>query len=143
MNVTLREVGFAGGSEFHRVGEPSFDGSGSGWRLREWQAGWTPSGCRSTRRCRTRHTIGTGRCGPAPGDVSVIRAVVGASDGDDDLPSSVSRSDMSHSLRGLAERVRSVDDRCDLAGFDELPEGDQILPRWCCHKRAPLPGQER
>src|SRR5215216_2713986 len=30
-------------------------------------------------------------------------------------------------LRDLAQRVRRVDDRCDLPGFDELLEDDQLL----------------
>ena len=29
-------------------------------------------------------------------------------------------------LRGLAQRVRSVDDRCDLAGLNELIQNNQV-----------------
>src|ERR1035437_7349933 len=34
---------------------------------------------------------------------------------------------MTHRLSGLAQRICVVDDRCDLSGFDQLLEGDQIL----------------
>jgi hypothetical protein len=39
----------------------------------------------------------------------------------------VSRSDVIDRLMGFAQRVRAVDDRCDLAGFDQLLEDDEIL----------------
>jgi hypothetical protein len=41
-----------------------------------------------------------------------------ASHGDDDFSSSVSFFQMPDGLGDLAQRVRPVDDRCDLAGFD-------------------------
>jgi hypothetical protein len=47
--------------------------------------------------------------------------------GDGDLASSVSRSDVIDRLMGFAQRVRAVDDRCDLAGFDQLLADDEIL----------------
>src|SRR5438105_4459389 len=50
-----------------------------------------------------------------------------ASDGDDDLAASVAASDVIDRLRGLAQRVRSTDDRCELARFDQVLQGDQGL----------------
>jgi hypothetical protein len=50
-----------------------------------------------------------------------------ASQVDDDLPSSVTSADVIDRLRGLAQRVRSIDDRCDLAGFDERLQDNQVL----------------
>ena len=44
--------------------------------------------------------------------------------------------------RSLAERIGPVDDRCDLAGFDELGEHEEVrvvLPR---EERAELLAQE-
>src|SRR3712207_6404111 len=41
-----------------------------------------------------------------------------ASHGDDDFSSSVSLLQIPDGLGGLGERVRPVDDRCELAGFD-------------------------
>jgi hypothetical protein len=51
------------------------------------------------------------------------------SHGDGDLASSVSRSDVIDRLMGFAERVRAVDVRCDLAGFDQLVEDDDLEVR--------------
>src|SRR5919112_1661872 len=45
-----------------------------------------------------------------------------ASDGDEDFSFSVSSFQIPHGLRDLGERVRPVDDRCDLPGFYELLE---------------------
>ena len=39
---------------------------------------------------------------------------------DDDFPLSVPLSEIADGLRRLAERVRSIDDRCDLPGFNEI-----------------------
>ena len=47
--------------------------------------------------------------------------------GDDDIFSVVSLFQIPDGLRDLAQRVRRVDDRCDLPGFDELLEDDQLL----------------
>ena len=41
-------------------------------------------------------------------------------------------------LRGLAQRVRSVDDRCDLVGFNELFQNNQVLMVRRRHERASL-----
>jgi hypothetical protein len=38
----------------------------------------------------------------------------------------VSRSDVIDRLMGVAQQVRAVDDPCDLAGFDQLLEDDEI-----------------
>ncbi len=58
-----------------------------------------------------------------------------ASHGDDDFPSSVPFCQIPYGLRSLGERVGPVDDRCELAGFYELLEQDQVL--------AVLPRDER
>jgi hypothetical protein len=50
-----------------------------------------------------------------------------ASHGDDDFSLSVSLLQVPDGLGDLAQRVRPVDDRCDLAGFDELLKEDQVL----------------
>ena len=47
--------------------------------------------------------------------------------GDDDMFAVVSLFQIPDGLRDLAQRVRRVDDRCDLPGFDELLEDDQLL----------------
>jgi hypothetical protein len=39
----------------------------------------------------------------------------------------VSRFEIADGFRGLAQRVRPVDDRRDLSGFDELLQGDHVL----------------
>ena len=44
------------------------------------------------------------------------------SHGDDDFSLSVSFFEITDGLGGLGERVHSVDDWCDLPGFDELLE---------------------
>ena len=50
----------------------------------------------------------------------VNRPFVFASHGDDDFPLSVAFCQIPDGLWGLGERVGPVDDRCELAGFDEL-----------------------
>ena len=47
--------------------------------------------------------------------------------GDDDIFSVVSLFQIPDCLGDLGERVRPVADRCDLPGFDELLEDDQML----------------
>ena len=47
--------------------------------------------------------------------------------GDDDILSVVSLIQIPDGLGDLAQRVRPVADRCDLPGFDELLEDDQML----------------
>ena len=47
--------------------------------------------------------------------------------GDDDILSVVSLFQIPDCLGDLAQRVRPVADRCDLPGFDELLEDDQML----------------
>ena len=46
-------------------------------------------------------------------------------------------------LRSLAQRVRSVDDRCDLSRFNELPQNNQVLMVRYRNKRASLLAHER
>src|SRR5687768_12018963 len=50
--------------------------------------------------------------------------------GDDDFPSSVSLFEIADRLRGLAQRIRPVDDRRDLARLDELLQSCQIPLVW-------------
>ena len=57
----------------------------------------------------------------------VIRAAVRASHGDDDLSSGVSFSLVPQSLRDLTQVVTPIDDRRDLAGFDEILQNGQVL----------------
>src|SRR5215208_1802789 len=70
-----------------------------------------------------------------------------ASHGEDDFPSSVPFCQIPYGLRSLGERVGPVDDRCELAGFDELLEQDQVLAVLPRNERAQLlvhePGQYR
>jgi len=53
-----------------------------------------------------------------------------ASHGDDDFSSGVSLFQITDGLGDLAQRVRSVDDRCDLSGFKKLFQNNQILLVW-------------
>jgi hypothetical protein len=55
--------------------------------------------------------------------VSLIKS---RSDGDDDRSSCMSFSDMTDRLGGPAQWVDPVDDWCDLAGFDESLQDDQV-----------------
>ena len=50
-----------------------------------------------------------------------------ASHGDDDFSLSVSFFQIPDGFGDLAQRVGTVDDRCELAGFDELLEGEHVL----------------
>ena len=56
-----------------------------------------------------------------------ISAAVRASDGDDHFSASVTLSDITDSLGCLAKRVPPVDHGCDLAGFNELLQNDQVI----------------
>ena len=51
---------------------------------------------------------------------------VEGSDGDDDRSARMSFSDMTDRLGGPTQWVRPVDDRCDLPGFDESLQDDQV-----------------
>lgn len=62
--------------------------------------------------------------------------------GNDDFASGVSLSDITESLGGLAQRVRSVDDRCYLPGFDQFFEDEQVLMFRRRNKRASLLAHE-
>ena len=66
-----------------------------------------------------------------------------ASHGDDDFSSGVSLFEITDGFGHLAQRVRPVDDRCDLAGFDEVLESDQVLVVLCGDERAKLLAHER
>src|SRR5215208_2491450 len=66
-----------------------------------------------------------------------------ASHGDDDFSSSVSLFQIADRLGDLAQRVRPVDDRCDLAGFDELLEDDHVLVVLLVNECAQLLSHER
>ena len=54
-------------------------------------------------------------------------AVVGASDGDDDLAASVACFERPHGLGDLTQRVGPADARGELAGLEQLPQGLQIF----------------
>jgi hypothetical protein len=56
---------------------------------------------------------------------------------------SVSFSEIIDSLRGFAQRVRSVDDRCQLSGFNELLKINQILIRRKRNRRVTLLAHEQ
>src|SRR5438105_3201928 len=63
----------------------------------------------------------------------------GASHVDDDLPPSMSLFQMPHGIPGFAQRIRPVDDWCDLAGLNELLQELQILRvRRPKHRAQPL-----
>ncbi len=47
-------------------------------------------------------------------------------DGDDELAASVTVLHPADGGGGLAQRVRPVDCRCDLAGLGQLSQGDQV-----------------
>src|SRR5215208_1000188 len=66
-----------------------------------------------------------------------------ASHGDDDFSSSVSFFQIPDGLGDLAQRVSPVDDRCNLAGFDELLEDEQILVVPLVNECAQLLAHER
>src|SRR5215210_3279492 len=74
---------------------------------------------------------------------SVNRPFGFASHGDDDFSSRVPFYQIPDGLGDLAQRVGSVDDRCDLPGFDELLEDDQILVVLLVDERAQLLAHER
>ena len=50
-----------------------------------------------------------------------------ASHSDDDFGSGVSHFQIAQGFRGLGQRVRSVDDRPDLPGFDQLLQSQEVL----------------
>jgi hypothetical protein len=56
-----------------------------------------------------------------------MRAAVPVSDGDDGFPSSVSLVGIAEGLLSLVQRVRIADDRCHLAGFDEVLQEQEVL----------------
>jgi hypothetical protein len=76
---------------------------------------------------------------------SVNRPFGFASHGDDDFSSSVSLFQIPDGLGGLGERIRPVNHRCYLAGFDELFEDDHVLVvllvNECAQLLAHEPGQ--
>jgi len=65
------------------------------------------------------------------------------SDGDDDLSSGVPLFQIPDGFGGLAQRVRLIDDRRDLAVLDELLEHDQVLAVLLRDERAQLLAHER
>src|SRR5215208_6488970 len=74
---------------------------------------------------------------------SVNRPFEFASHSDDDFSSGVSLFKIPDCLGDLGERVRPVDNRGDLPGFDELLENDQILVVLLVDERAQLLSHER
>jgi hypothetical protein len=55
------------------------------------------------------------------------RAAVGASNGDDGFSLGVSFALIPERVSDLTQLVPSVDDRCDLPGFDELLQDNEVL----------------
>src|SRR5688572_1438268 len=47
--------------------------------------------------------------------------------GDNDLAASLTGADVAHSLTRVGERIRSLDHRTQLAGFDEVPEVHEVF----------------
>src|SRR5215212_5862364 len=74
---------------------------------------------------------------------SVNRPFGFASHGDDDFSSSVSFFKITDGLWDLAQRVRPVDDRCDLTEFDELLEDEHVLVVLLVNECAQLLAHER
>src|SRR6266508_1958213 len=66
-----------------------------------------------------------------------------ASHGDDDLASGVSLLQRPDGLGHLAQRVGPVDDRCDLAGLDELLQDHQVLAPFLQYELAQPLAHER
>src|SRR5918998_4663120 len=66
-----------------------------------------------------------------------------ASDGDEDFSFSVSSFQIPHGFGDLGERVGTVDDRCDLPGFDELLEDQHVLVVLLVDERAQLLTHQR
>ena len=64
-------------------------------------------------------------------------------DGDDDLSSGVSFSEIPKSLGSLAQPIGPIDDRPDLSGLDELLQDNQILPGMPREEDAHLMVHER
>src|SRR5207245_9633606 len=64
------------------------------------------------------------------------------SDTDDNRSSRMAFSDMSERLGGITQRVSCVDDRCDLAGFDELLQDEQVRSVGKFDGRTQLPALE-
>src|SRR5215208_535396 len=65
------------------------------------------------------------------------------SHGDDDLSSGVSLFQITDGLGYLGERIRLVDDGCDLTGLDELLEDEHVLVVLLVDERAQLLTHER
>ena len=63
-------------------------------------------------------------------------------DGDDDSTSCLSALDIADGVGGVAQCVRPIDDWCDLPGFDELVQDEQVLGILLCDERAQLLAHE-
>jgi len=74
---------------------------------------------------------------------AMIGGAIGASHGDDGLALGMSLSDMTDGLSGLAQRVRLVDNRCDLPGLNELLQSRQVLRAVHRDERAQLLADEQ
>src|SRR3989475_4377496 len=80
---------------------------------------------------------------PVPPVISTILPTMRfVSDTDDNRSSRMSFSDMSERLAGITQRVSGVDDRCDLAGFDELFQDEQVRSVGKFDGRTQLPAVE-
>ena len=65
--------------------------------------------------------------GPTESYRFAVQAKIRASDRDDDLPAGVPLFEVSDGLGGVDQRKGNVDHGCDLAGLDELLQGDEVL----------------
>ena len=86
---------------------------------------------RAGQNARPRGRVGRAGSRAAPGTVMyrdpVIRAAVGASHGDDGFSLGVSSALIPERVSDLTQLIPSVDDRCDLPGFDELLQDNEVL----------------
>src|SRR5438552_5050000 len=73
---------------------------------------------------------------------TILPAMRSVSDTDDNRSTRMSFSDMSERLTGISQRVSGVDDRRDLAGFDELLQDEQVRSVGEFDGRTQLPALE-
>ena len=73
-----------------------------------------------------------------------VMTSVGSHHGDDDLAAGVPLLDVAQALGRVGQRVRPVDDRCELPVLDEPGEGEQLLPVLLGRQRSePLSDEQR
>ena len=107
----------------------------------------TPNGALQPRRARSLdflqdHTCAIG-CKRRLGRLLAMAPVIRTSHGDNDLSSAVTFLQIPESVRDFAQRERSVDDRRELAGLDELLHEQQVLLVRRCRERPQVLAHER